>query len=251
MRHSLGNCLAHFVFFCLILLLLNAFAFTPKAFAAACPTDGTPVEVHLTMKQAPAQQDRQLGIRELQALSQSKDNTLGETLDREHVPLGITQTKATFTSNIRVKTITFPDKTVCASLASLDAIFQFADVKIHIANELPQGSCIENEVIGHENKHVAADNLLIHVWQQRLLNDLKHIANSVGVQRVESPEAAADELDKYIQPYLKKRIESLMEDRKQAQANVDTPAEYARVSASCDSIAGSIVQKAIGKKTVR
>lgn len=249
MRLSLGNCLARFVFFCVILLLFNVFAFMPKSFAANCPTDGIPVEVHLTMKQAPAQQDRQLGIRQLQAISQSDDNTLGETLDREHVPLGITQTKATFSSNIRVKTITFPDKTVCASLTSLDAIFQFSDVKIHIANELPQGSCIENEVIGHENKHVAADNLLIHVWQQRLLNDMKNIANSVGVRRVENSESAADELEKYIQPHLSKRIQSLMEERKQAQANVDTPAEYARVSASCNGIAGLIVQKATGKTT--
>jgi hypothetical protein len=227
-------------------LLAFILLFLPfPALAAQCPRPDPP-EVEVILAQDDVEQDSDLSIAQLkEMMSEDDGSTKAMHGGREHFPLGVTATRAGYTYGVEVLVQTHPDGTHCASLSKLTLEFRFADVHIHLARELPSRSCIQREVLAHENRHVAVDRNLVQSWKNRISDAAKQAARSVGTITVRNVNTAPATLAEQLKPELDTAINRLLEDRARLQALVDSPAEYSRISRVCNGAAQGIVRKAL------
>ncbi len=224
----------------LLLIVLGPHA----AMAASCP-DATAPRVTATLTQDPVHQDRLLGIRDLKKLYATTDNgTVAETPG--HFPLGLTVTDARYDMNVEALVSTLSDGTICAALKELTVHVRFADVKVHVARELPYGSCIEHEVLAHENRHVAVDRDLVQGWQPNLQQAVEKAARNLGSLTVTSARNGPAALGDRLKPALESAMNQLLAERARRQAEVDSPEEYARFSHVCDGAAPRIARREAG-----
>lgn len=75
------------------------------------------------------------------------------TSDRRH--LGLTSIAHSYSVNPTVAFRRMPDGGVCAWLKSVELTFQATEFRVDVAAEYRQGSCAYDEILRHENQHVA------------------------------------------------------------------------------------------------
>jgi len=159
---------------------------------------------------------------------------LASTLNRaENRVLGLT--RGTARVQFETKTALIIDRTSrweCAS-PQIAVFYGFSPMKVYVANEFAKGSCAYNEIYRHELRHVKT-------YQEHLANIEKDLSDAltrrfatgapwrspVGQTRL----TLERELNERWLPFITREIERV----ESAQALIDTPEEYARVSASCN-----------------
>lgn len=128
------------------------------------------------------------------------------------------------------------DGQACVRLKRVSVIF-YAKPAIHIASNFNRSSCEYNAVMAHEKKHIATLLKFVreykpkaHYEVTRMLETMQTASGPVSLPQAEAEQQKIQsELGKKIQAY-STRIMSVLEQRQQA---IDTPQEYARVSAQC------------------
>lgn len=125
----------------------------------------------------------------------------------------------------------------CLRLKRVDVLF-YARPKIHIASNFSRASCEYGAVMGHEKKHVAELLKFHREYAPRARRELDRILKSIPVSMGPMPRATADKAQDVMQSRIaaglaayNKKLTPLLEQR---QGKIDTPDEYARVSAQCD-----------------
>ena len=110
------------------------------------------------------------------------------------------------------------------------------DQVVYIAKEYTQGTCMNSAVWEHEHKHVRVDREIINKYRPIFENQVRQAATAMGVTGPFASTLQNGMQDKMMQKIgdAVSVITKQMEDeRKIRQQNVDTRAEYDRVSALC------------------
>ncbi|MFA6280622.1 MAG: hypothetical protein WC612_07530 [Bdellovibrionales bacterium] len=158
-------------------------------------------------------------------------------------PVGLTAASLKLDSQfeIRVRS-TSNDPMVCAQISALTLHFGFDDTTVYMARELPQNSCSYGAVLGHEQHHIAVDQALVDAMVPTLQTLLQQAVASIGVIRASSSKVAEQQIATLIHNYMGELGAHLSDIRKKRQAQVDTPAEYDRLSRSCDGELSQIIR---------
>ncbi len=204
---------------------------TLPAVAATCPAARLEPQVILTVSQSAVMQDNSKTIHDLIAMAQEHGHAF--TSGGRHVPLGLTRVKTRYTSKLETEVLRLPDGTHCAYLKTLWLTVLFDNTTVYIATNLPRDSCIYDEVLAHEHKHVAADRALLERWKPELQRQAEDAARSAVVTSASTADEATKYIGSYLEPYLQRTVNALMAARDADQSLIDTTAEYTRISRSC------------------
>lgn len=214
----------------------------PSAFAqgraVACPAFKPP-SIELDTQQAPVSHDFGKPLAALERLQGNRRTIHGGK--GSHV-LGLAHARLVSRVQFTVSIARLPDGTFCAAPATVRASFGFSESRVLVARELPRGSCIHGEVLAHEMRHVEVDRALLQEYTPKIRAALEETIERIGSVR--------DRNEKAILAMIKNRIESGMKAsfrqfeaaREQRQEQVDTPAEYDRVSRSCGGELGRVLR---------
>jgi hypothetical protein len=146
--------------------------------------------------------------------------------------LGLTRGEASVRFEIKASSITDQSgRWECIS-PQITVSYGFSPMTVYIAREFPKGSCAYNEIAQHELRHVKT-------YQDHLASIEREVAEAM-VRRFATgtPWRGAvgqtfvlleKEMHERWMPYIKREIRRV----ESAQALIDTPEEYARVSESC------------------
>lgn len=108
--------------------------------------------------------------------------------------------------------------------------------KIYVARENDGPRC-RDAIIEHEHKHVDVDRLVINKHSKMLGDRLRGLVNNVGASGPYQGEAAMKEAQEKMVALVEKTIaqqtEAIEQEMRQAQAQIDTLAEYQAVSMKC------------------
>jgi hypothetical protein len=122
---------------------------------------------------------------------------------------------------------------LCSYLTALDFAYGYTHRLVQIAREIPVGSCLFTEVRKHEYKHVAVDTAIISDNLAYVTDRLQRFIAGYGPTESTDAAAAERQFDAAFGPEAQGIIDHLVDLREAAQAQVDTPAEYARVEDAC------------------
>lgn len=158
---------------------------------------------------------------------------LGPTSTRPGMQvLGLTRGTAIVSFQTRIVSYVDPGgRWECAS-PQLTVTYGYSPMTVYVAREFPRGSCAWNEIHRHELRHVRTyqDHLesiepeLREALQKRFVTG-DPWRGPVGQTR----NRIQQELEERWAPYVKRMINKV----DLAQAQIDTPEEYARVASSC------------------
>jgi len=123
----------------------------------------------------------------------------------------------------------------CFWVAGISAELLYRSIDIYVAKEYSRSSCNYRAILQHEQEHVnvARQNL------QRFALRIRGALTSLNIPRadapikVASPEAAEAEMRRIFAKILEPEYREMLLDLQQAQARVDSPAEYRRVRRRC------------------
>ena len=151
-------------------------------------------------------------------------------------------TRATSRVSFEIKNTSYVDRTgrwECSS-PQFTVIYGFSPMTVYVAKEFPKGGCPYNEIYQHELRHVKA-------YQDHLVSIEKDLAETLNrrfatgsVWRAPKGQTRVmleKEMNERWLPFVKREIERV----EAAQALIDTPEEYARVSGACNGEIGRML----------
>ncbi|WP_448188222.1 hypothetical protein [Azospirillum sp. sgz301742] len=214
----------------LALLAVPALTRPAAAQGAGCPRFDRPA-LQIDTQVMPLKRDFDKTLPQLQAMPGRSAGPVGaqngQVLGLAHATFGERwQVGANYTPQ--------PGGSVCAALSKLTVNFGFQERIVYVARELPQGSCIQREVLNHEMKHVATDEALLREFMPGFRRRLETVIGRLGTVRARSQEQAMATLRQPIDAAFRELMREFTAEREKRQAKVDTLEEYKRVSKSCD-----------------
>jgi len=146
--------------------------------------------------------------------------------------LGLTVSRVEWRSEITVRSRGPQGGPVCAVPAEVRLRLVQAEHTIRLAREVPAGGCLAGEVLAHERRHADVNRRTL----REAAAELRAIARAWAARaEMRAPDAGAaavalqDELEAAIAPML----DRLRAAREAAHAQIDSPAEYRRLSRVC------------------
>lgn len=109
----------------------------------------------------------------------------------------------------------------------------YAPVIVHMASELTPSSCAYNAIFGHEMKHVDAYQRQLTLTKAALERSLDERFRDRKAMRYANIDAAEKDFDAIQNDWLNPRALHLLEGVAALQDDIDSPAEYERLDASC------------------
>ena len=152
---------------------------------------------------------------------------------RREIPVGLTSATQQLDTNFEITTQDMPDGLVCAQITNFELRFGFTGTNVYVARELPRTSCGFNEIYQHEQKHVTADHEIITTYIPKLGALMPDFLRNIGVIRVGSVANASQRFNFLINEYMNKLNAQMASVYAEKQGQIDTPAEYRRLSTSC------------------
>ncbi len=108
---------------------------------------------------------------------------------------------------------------------------------IYIAKDYAQDSCMYKAVMEHEKKHIKVDRWIVNKYSQRIGQDLfasmKKIGYTHGPYRLQDLPAAQERLQVLMSNIVDRETDIMNAERRKLQQQVDSLAEYERVSNLC------------------
>lgn len=172
-------------------------------------------------------------ILNLQYSYESLTNIASEQSASGHKVLGLTRGNAIV--RFETKTPSYVEKSgrfECAS-PQITVRYGFKPMTLYVAREFPPGSCAYKEIYEHEQRHVKTYEDHLVAIEKEFSTSLEQRFATGAPWRGPVGQTASRlqrELNDHWLPAITRRIEQV----KSAQALIDTPEEYARISESCD-----------------
>lgn len=161
-------------------------------------------------------------------------NHLGAALASPgHQILGLTRGNAVV--GVEIKIPAYVDRTgrwECTS-PQLVLTYGFKPLTVYVAHEFPVGSCAYNEIYNHELRHVKTYQDRVVAMEKEVAETLNRRFATGGPWRGpvgQTRDRLEQELNERWIPYVKREIDAV----KAAQAQIDSPEEYARIENSCE-----------------
>ena len=210
---------------------------------ASCPRFG-PVEVMVEFQVAKLQRDYNRPLAQLAAMPGRAPGPAGAS--GGHI-LGLAHAKYVEQSQFGALFQPMGDGTFCGGAKALAVAFGFQERIVYVARELPQGSCIHREVLNHEMKHIAVDEQLLREFGPTIKRRLEASLSQIKPVRARSKEQAMNAVRQPIDAVLRQMMQEFGRERDKRQAQVDTVAEYERVSRSCNGEINKYIPKGKGR----
>ena len=208
---------------------LVAFGLAPQV-ALACPAY-VPAEIKITRLFNEPIIDHTL---DLQGISVVASNSHSRAISTNEVPMGLTESIQRTETSFQITGQPQPDGSICAQVSMLELRYGFPQTMVYIARDLPQGSCSYNEVLGHEQKHVAANQWLLDTYLPVFNSLMPQLAAQIGIARVSSMEEANSQFHETIDLYMKHLSANMTTVYNNRQHDIDTPSEYQHLSNVCN-----------------
>jgi len=132
--------------------------------------------------------------------------------------------------------VTRVDDRDCVAIAKGEIRFEMRTRTIYVAREIDRNSCVYRVTLEHERQHERFDEERIREQLPRNVGEMRYDFSNLAT----SAPVSAAERDQVIRGYseraqaiVDRMLERLFEDREKAQMSIDTPQEYARLSALC------------------
>lgn len=220
-----------FVRFCLVAAFTLSGALASQAHAAttACPDfPETAVIIHPTFTAPRYNFQQSLG-----KLRQIAETQSAAIFHRDQ-PVGLALGELTITMAMQANAVLGPDKMVCAKPAQLMVDVGFQNSTIYVARELPRRTCAHNEILDHEEHHVAIDRELLKEYLPIIERYLQTSVRELGTVKAKDTTTAEDKMQKFISAQLNKVSEKMNAERSRRQAEHDSKEEYQRLAIVCD-----------------
>lgn len=154
------------------------------------------------------------------------------TSDRRHA--GLTQTRTNFSIKPTLSFRRLADGSLCASLNQVEMSWRMVQFRVDIAAEYRRGSCPYEEILRHENQHVAIHQRAFAMAERSLRQELGEAARRFPPFTLRgSTQQAASEVAARLMAQAKPILERYERDTQRENAAIDTPENYRRVSARC------------------
>lgn len=206
-----------------VLVLLALFAASP---VSADECDRLPLpSVTVKRFEEPVSLDTRYGYKALKVLG-------AEFARPENRVLGLT--RATSRASFEIRTTSYVERSgrwECAS-PQITVTYGHSPMTVYVAKEFPIGSCAYEEIYRHELRHVKAYQDHLVSIERDLTDTLMRRFATGQVWRAPKGQMRMmleKEMNERWLPYIEREIERV----EVKQAEIDTPEEYARVSASC------------------
>lgn len=148
--------------------------------------------------------------------------------------LGLSSVRFGFISEIGAVFSLGPNATVCGRITLLKVAFGYQERTVLVARELPRGSCIHNEVLAHEMKHVAVDDAMLAEYVAVVRQRLEGLTARLGPVVSRSQNHAMTVMRGQVDRELESLNRDFSRERDRRQMLIDTLEEYRRVSDACD-----------------
>ncbi|WP_374384710.1 hypothetical protein [Dongia sp.] len=223
----------------LVAALVASLLSSTPARADACGGAIAPPTLTVRTDARPPTQDHSRGVASL-----SKDGNLAvpRGLENFRYAVGVTAADATGHTEWDMQGQALPDGRQCWWITQAK-IIATVSTRVFIAKEIPRGSCLWNEVVKHEAKHVHLDQQLFPkmsgLIRPRVLAAISH---SVVAR---SQAEARTLLGALLSKATRQAVSEFQRARDAEQLKIDTAAEYSRPNKICGEAAVSaIIQRA-------
>lgn len=210
---------------------LVTIAAMPASALASCTIEGVP-QASVVLDIDPTHTDTTRSFDQLTSIP--NDTRLGLTAG--HMVGGLSVGDISLQSQIEFgNTVNFFSGDTCLWVQGLVVRISLAPV-IYLARELRRGTCRYRTLLEHEQRHVRADRRVLEAYKDRIETQLGLAVLDMGATGPVPIAFAAQvqrELSIEVEEALNLAIAELAEARDKAQQAIDTPEEYARLSAAC------------------
>jgi hypothetical protein len=185
-----------------------------------------PVVSVRTLAQPPVQ-DLSLGIAQL---SSDRSLAVPHGLESFRFAVGATAAQAQRRTSWQMRGEPQANGGYCWAIAQLKIVVTVA-TRVYIAREVPRGSCLWNEVVRHEAKHVRAD--------QQLFPELSGLIRPKVLRAISRTVPAATDsearavLGALVNSAVQEAVAAFQVARNQRQLTIDTAQEYSRANRVC------------------
>jgi hypothetical protein len=214
------------VLLALSLLCLAMPGLASRAEAGSCPAVRQPASVSVTTLLPPPPEDHTTSYHDL-----SKES-LRRKLKPTEDAMGVSSSTLGYEFQPSFKSVAHAGQN-CFYLSSLNLQFGYSRRLVQIAREVPEHSCMYNEIREHEYKHVTVDNAIVTDNLAMVTSSLKTFVASYGPIAAADAEDAGRQFKAALKSAIKPTILHLYDLIEAAQDKVDTDAEYARVDNAC------------------
>jgi hypothetical protein len=145
--------------------------------------------------------------------------------------MGLTQTSVGTATTVRAEGLTDRAGRACMR-ARVEVVLSMEPMTVFVASELAGDRCRRDEVRAHEQKHVAVHEAFLREMPADLLARLAD-ANVQRVYYAASAAAAQHDIELDVARAVAGFDGASRAEIARRQAEVDTPAEYARVASAC------------------
>ncbi len=215
------------------LFLLLALGALPLPALAQEGCDSYPdIAVQVTPVFEDPKYDFSTDISGIRSLLDDTQHSIQESHDR--LPLGVTHYEPMMEFRLPLTVTTFPDGLSCARVQSAGVTMGYKNVTVYIAKEVPEGSCGFDQIMAHEQKHIAVNRQVLQEYMPMIEGRMKDYLRLNGVFREENPDYAVSVLREKLQEILNGLGKQMTEDNRNRQRQVDSPEEYRRLTAACN-----------------
>jgi len=180
--------------------------------------------------------------------TQTIPTLMGQASDTHHsihesIPLGLTRYRPLLSIRLTTKTMDIPEGLTCIYVEHVDVTLGYQDVIVFIANEVPPQSCGFQEVLAHEQKHIAVNQKLLEEYSPLIEARLKDYLKLNGVFREPDPQYATTLVHDGMQGILEDIMNDFHTENTRRQQRVDSHEEYQRLGLVCNGQLSAIAHR--------
>ncbi len=157
---------------------------------------------------------------------------MGAKLKPSYDAMGVSHSDLGFTFVVNTTWVAYRGHR-CHYLTSVDLRFGYSQRRVELARELPEGSCMYQEVRAHEYRHVAVDDGIVRNNLGYVKEQLELALGGLGPVDTDNSDEALNGFKKAVRAALKPISQHVFALQDAAQERVDTESEYARVENAC------------------
>lgn len=147
--------------------------------------------------------------------------------------LGYTEAEYEVSYSFASKVEESPNRTVSCAVPGVRLNIGFKSLEIKVAQEIAPTSCLGQEVLNHERKHVKLYKEAIVKVKDRIVESLTTKLND-KVFVAQSPEEALTEANLYLENFVYSATLIELDKIRTLHSQIDTPQEYERMSQVCN-----------------
>lgn len=178
----------------------------------------------------------------MSALRSISEREPANVLKKEQ-PVGLAIGELNIGITLKTNMIVGTDGQVCARPAQLTLDTGFQHNAVYVASELPRRSCGHEEVLAHEEGHLAIDRRLLQDFKPLLIRFAETAVQQLGTVRAATPDEAERKMQMFLNDQLQAASEPLRRERTARQSAHDSEEEYKRIGQVCNgAIAAAVTQ---------